>query len=283
MAKTVILALLAAAVFSFFPSVLSQGTCYNCHAQQDPALSAPSKEVAEGRHSNLACPDCHDEHEGVLRKLSSAQNIEVCALRCHESTIPFYHGKSIRIETPNALVGERAVLCTSCHEAHATRGSNDTLSWTYRVNIPQTCAGRSLECHASAELARRYEILNAYPGYLASGHGRTQAVGYKKAAVCVDCHAPNSTAHINIVEKNNTLSSIHLRNREKTCTQKGCHVGSGVKVGWGSMHGRSEYSLLGMPIESYIDWFYESMIVVFVGGAVFFVVLDFSRRIGGRL
>ncbi len=290
------LALLTMAVLLFFPqNIQAQEECYNCHiGEDDPVLKAPAEEIALGGHRNISCIDCHffestleesesylKDHGGIPRSLSSSQNIIACALRCHENTVPFIHGKGVRVEEDADLIGELPVVCTSCHEEHATLDSLNISSWTHRVNIPDTCGGRDgMLCHASEEVAEKYEILNAYPGYLETGHGRMQALDYSKGAVCVDCHAPNGTSHSSIVEKENEISPINQGNREATCTQEGCHIGRNLKVFPGSMHGRSELLILGVPIESFIDLFYTTLILIFVGGAGIFIGLDLSRRRG---
>jgi hypothetical protein len=110
-----------------------------------------------------------------------------------------------------------------------------------------------------------------------------QALGYVKAAVCIDCHAVNASAHTRIVNKESKLSPINPVNREETCTQEGCHVASGVKVFPGNMHGGSELRLFGISIEAVIDAFYISIITFFVGGALVFIILDISRKkVGGH-
>ena len=283
------LSLIAASLF--FPLVLAEDTCYNCHKDLlELELKTPTVLISSGRHLNLSCVDCHSfealaegsdeytrDHERIPRSLSASQNMEACASRCHENTLPLRHGSAV-ISSPSEA-SETPVLCTSCHESHETKSQEDNSSWTYRVNVPRTCAGREgMECHDSDAIAREYKILKAYPGYLASGHGRMQSLGYAKAAVCVDCHAPNATSHSSIIAKKSVESPINPGNRERTCTQDGCHVGKDVKVGRGSMHGRSELVIGGVSIERVIDGFYKLMITVFVGGASLFILLDFARR-----
>lgn len=283
------LCLIAASLF--FPLVLAEDSCYDCHKNfLEPELRNPTILISSGRHLNLSCLDCHSfeakaegseeylkDHERIPRRLSAIENMEACANRCHKGTLPLRHGSAV-ITSPTEANGS-SILCTSCHEPHETKSQEDNSSWTYRVNIPRTCAGREgMECHDSDAIAREYKILRAYPGYLASGHGRIQSLGYAEAAVCVDCHAPNGTSHSSIALKKSPESPINPGNREKTCTQEGCHVGKDVLVWRGSMHGRSELSILGVSIERVIDVFYMLMITVFVGGASLFILLDLARK-----
>lgn len=283
------------AVLYFFSILIYSGAvfgaeeCFTCHIDlEEERLTLPAQEISLGNHNNLSCEDCHsfelelDEedsylknHEKIPRTLSQEQNIDACALRCHENTFPFRHGKGEGLE-------QKGIGCTSCHEVHATKNSSSKDSWIHRNNIPETCAGRGLSCHDNDAIAKQYGILKAYPGYLASGHGRMRALGYGKAAVCVDCHAPNGTPHTSIVEKDEKNSPINPANREKTCTQKGCHVGRELNVGRGSMHGGSEYQILGIEIERLIDTFYILAIITFVGGAVLFIILDFQKKAGWK-
>jgi len=304
--------LLIVAAISFFPFVLAEDDCSNCHIElEDRILKDPVLKIKEGAHLNLSCRDCHlfnvqiqesteylKDHEGVPRTLTPMQNLDACALRCHKDTIPFKHGKSVSVkygpqysytcldcELPvNVLPNDAPVVCTSCHEAHETKNTSDKNSWTHRKNIPETCAGRdAIECHDSSTASEKYDILRSYPGYLSSGHGRMQSLGYEKAAVCIDCHAPNGTSHTAIVEKASNESPINPRNREHTCTQEGCHIGEGVKVGSGSMHGQSEFSIAGLSIESLIDFGYGVLISIFIGGAILFIILDIKKAgKGGR-
>jgi hypothetical protein len=295
MGRELLLALLIGTVL-LSPQVMAQDECYNCHIEQsDSILRNPAEVVANGEHANLKCKDCHyfdlpleesesylNDHEGVPRKLSPSENIDACALRCHETSLPFRHGQEKKVELDSVIEDEDlTVICTSCHESHDTRGSNDQDSWIYRVNIPRTCAGRDGDpCHDRQKVGF-YDILNKYSGYLESGHGRMQALGYEKAAVCSDCHGVNGTSHTRIVNKENPESPINPVNREATCTQEGCHIGSGVKVFPGSMHGMPEYQILEFTLEGIIDTFYKMVILIFVGGAGLFILLDLSRRLGG--
>ncbi len=284
--------LLATAVLSFFSiliysgAVLGAEACFACHINlEEDGLRAPAEEISLGTHRILKCEFCHyfdleldeedsylQDHRYVPRTLSQKQNIDACALRCHKNTIPFKHGKGVSVED------DLPISCTGCHETHATKNTSSRDSWIHRYNLPETCAGRGLECHDSEATAKKYGILNAYQGYLNSGHGRMRTLGYEKGAVCVDCHAPDGTPHTSIVEKEDKNSPINPDNREDTCTQKGCHAGGGLNVGRGSMHGRSEYQILGVGIERLIDGFYILAIMTFVGGAVLFIVLDFTKR-----
>jgi hypothetical protein len=296
MKRELLLALLIGAVL-LSPQVVAQDECYDCHVEQsDHGLRNPAEGVIEGEHANLNCKDCHffdvpleesesylADHKGVPRKLSTPENIEACAQRCHETSLPFRHGQEKKVEAASVIEeGELTVVCTSCHKAHDTRDANDPDSWIYRVNIPRTCAGKDGDSCHDRQNAGFYDILNKYSGYLESGHGRMQALGYEKAAVCTDCHAVNGTAHTRILNKESRDSPINPVNREATCTQEGCHEGSGVKVFPGSMHGWSEYQILEFTFEGIIDTFYKIVILVFVGGAGLFVLLDLSSRLGGR-
>lgn len=294
--------LLTAFALTFFHSTLAEEMeegCYDCHLKEEDArLRAPAEEISRGRHRNITCEACHEFdvpskaaedfkkiHVRILTasELTNERITETCAFRCHKATLPLRHGKSVRVEIGSVNVEGLVVTCTNCHETHETRDKNDSASWTNRVNIPATCAGREdFACHNSDEVSKKYELLNAYVTYKATGHGRMQELGYGKAAVCVDCHAPEERPHQSIVDKKNKESPIHPDNREKTCTQEGCHKGKGVEVGVGSMHGRPELILLGIPVERFIDWFYKTMITVFVGGAIVFISLDLTRRVGGK-
>jgi hypothetical protein len=288
--------LLIAAALSLFPFVFAQNECSECHLDfGDSKLRAPVKEVENSLHSALSCKDCHffetelDEndsylkyHKGIPRNLNPTQNVEVCALRCHEKSIPLRHGKSHLVDL-SSLNENFPITCTDCHEAHETRNHSDSSSWTYRTNIAETCAGRNgRDCHDSEDVSEQYSILTAFPGYMGSGHGRMQMLGFEKAAVCVDCHAPNTTSHTSIVEKGDPRSPIHPDNREKTCTQEGCHIGQGVKVGRVSMHGRPEFVFMGISIEKVIDIFYSLLISLFVGGAILFIILDLNKKRRGE-
>jgi cytochrome b subunit of formate dehydrogenase len=135
-------------------------TCGQCHHEEQKQFekSIHWKAILRGHVEPPVCNDCHGEHhiishedkDAVTNRLNSASKI---CNNCHASEIMMqrygldhrrfesysksYHGLAV-------LRGsEDAATCTSCHEVHAIRTTNDTLSSIHANNLSQTCGS----CH----------------------------------------------------------------------------------------------------------------------------------------
>ncbi len=144
-------------------------TCGTCHEKEKEEyyLSIHWRAVEHGHFESPTCNDCHGEHN-----IASPQDVDattnrlnlssqVCA-NCHgnaammkrfgldhrrfESYMKTYHGLA-------QLKGsEDAANCTSCHEVHSIRASNNPESSIHADNLVATCSN----CHegVTAEFAQ---------------------------------------------------------------------------------------------------------------------------------
>jgi len=135
-------------------------TCGTCHDQEaeDYQQSVHWKSLKRGHHESPNCTDCHGEHDikGYTKTSpfgkSELEATKVCQ-GCHaseqlmsrfgldyrrfDSYFRTYHGLAVLKGSP------RAATCTSCHEQHAIRESEDSLATTNPKNMVKTCG----QCH----------------------------------------------------------------------------------------------------------------------------------------
>ncbi|OQX88962.1 hypothetical protein B6D60_00460 [candidate division KSB1 bacterium 4484_87] len=136
------------------------GTCHEAEAE-DYTQSVHWFSLKRGHHESPNCIDCHGEHniksyiDEDNFKHSELEATKVCA-GCHsseqlmsrfgldyrrfESYFRSYHGLAVLKGSPNAAT------CTSCHETHSIRDSNDSLATTNSKNLVTTCG----QCHENA-------------------------------------------------------------------------------------------------------------------------------------
>lgn len=138
-------------------------TCGNCHEKvfEEYEQSIHWKAVRRGHVESPVCNDCHGEHHVLSPKENDAVtnrlnlSSQLCA-DCHanktlmqrfgldsrrfETYSRTYHGLAILKGSPDAA------NCVSCHEVHAIRGQQDTLSSIYSANLVETCSS----CHPDA-------------------------------------------------------------------------------------------------------------------------------------
>ncbi len=141
---------------------------------------------------------------------AAAEERESCGT-CHPAS---------RVDFEGSIHAREEVTCSDCHggdprtldvdEAH--RGK--FRSWKDRLTTPLLCA----ECHSDLERMRAYNL----PGdqlavYQTSQHGRSNAAGDRRAAVCTDCHGGHG-----ILAPGDPASSVHPRNIQETCAA--CHA-----------------------------------------------------------
>jgi hypothetical protein len=209
-------ALAAAAAPSGRPS---DDECLVCHG--DPglkdaggrALYVDNANFAASSHggAGLACVDCHADlaratdfpHAGKLRPVlcSSCHADEAAALT--ESA----HGPAA------APARAPAVSCKDCHGTHDIRPSDDPVSRTFALNIPETCGA----CHLARVPAGRGK--GFVEGYLQSVHFHALSkAGLSSAATCVSCHGGHDARAVS-----DPHSKVARPNIVKTCGA--CHAG----------------------------------------------------------
>ena len=212
--------LLASFLFLSFIPVFSQTSCLECHGVEDFTRTlANGKEqslyVADSLyrasvHGGFDCTDCHrdaigDPHPDKLAKVNCAT--------CHEEAVTMYaegqHGKAF-------MAGDSAApSCASCHTTHAMRSYADSLSSTYKTNLPHTCA----VCHDNDGVATKRNLTIANPAakFARGIHGQALSAGNLDAASCNSCHGSHK-----LLAMSDPQSPIHYMNLSKTCGQ--CHA-----------------------------------------------------------
>ena len=165
-----------------------QERCLACHSLPDLALTLPSGErlplavdanaLAASVHGRFSCGTCHgakDYPHGPVsapdRRGYTVTAAQLC-LSCHQNAAYQYqgsvHGKAVAAGRAGAAV------CTDCHSPHQMGKPPIAMEavWSCRA------------CHSQVTDSYRQSI-----------HGRLMEAGRREAAVCVDCHSPESRAH----------------------------------------------------------------------------------------
>jgi len=192
--------------------------CTSCHVQskiKSYTQSVHFTAYKEG-NKNLSCSSCHgsDSHSISSANFSDKELHKVCS-NCHEQTVSNYekslHGK--------ALVQSKylAPNCITCHGQHKILSNTNSLSKTYKMNVPQLCGNCHKEGTKVSEL-RNIDQENILENYSQSIHGDGLFKrGLIVSAVCTDCHASH-----NILPHQDPTSSINRNNIATTCSK--CHV-----------------------------------------------------------
>jgi len=117
----------------------------------------------------------------------------------------------------------RGLSCVDCHggdpkdsEMTAMDPAKGFHGHVVRNQIPPLCGS----CHSDASYMRRFNPnipTDQYTKYLVSQHGKLNAQGDQKVAVCTSCHGVHG-----IRSKTDPLSPVFLTNAPKTCSQ--CHA-----------------------------------------------------------
>jgi cytochrome b subunit of formate dehydrogenase len=217
------------------PAQMTNDDCLGCHSDatavkdlgngKTKSVHVDPAKFSGSIHGVLGCTDCHADiadypHEPVPQPVD-------CAM-CHSDMADQWknsrHAKAF-------MAGNRnAAGCLSCHggNAHAIVPKSDPKSPVAHQNIPATC-GR---CHGQ-KLVMESSGLKTTPAfsYQQSVHGKANAAGNQKAAVCTDCHNSHE-----ILGANDQTSSINKFNIPQTCGK--CHGGVST-VFMTSIHGQA--------------------------------------------
>jgi len=166
-----------------------------------------------------SCVSCHRDLDGAAREP---------ALRAAED-IHFQKGLS----------------CHDCHGGNPAAGADGDIErahdpakgWTgkpARVRIPLLCA----RCHADADFMKRFNPhtrVDQLAEYRTSVHGKLNAAGDAKAAVCIDCHGVHGIRAVG-----DPRSSVHPSNLAETCGR--CHASEQFMKSYGLPTGQyAEY------------------------------------------
>jgi predicted CXXCH cytochrome family protein len=154
--------------------------------------------LAQAEQPN-SCVDCHSALEGELHVTQEqfAQDIH----------------------------GQKGLTCASCHGGDPSRTDDSAMSKAAgfkgkvdRAAVPKLCGS----CHSDPGFMRQYnpslrtDQLNQYQ---TSVHGKRQAAGDTKVAVCTDCHGVHD-----LRPATDTRSKVHPLNIAATCSR--CHADS---------------------------------------------------------
>jgi predicted CXXCH cytochrome family protein len=116
----------------------------------------------------------------------------------------------------------RGLSCVDCHggdpndmEDTAMDASKGFKGHIERNKIPELCAS----CHADANYMRKYNPnipTDQYAKYLVSQHGKLNAQGDQKVAVCISCHSVHGIRPVT-----DPAAPVFITNAPKTCAK--CH------------------------------------------------------------
>ncbi|MBC8366478.1 cytochrome c3 family protein [bacterium] len=146
-------------------------TCDACHTGHRASLH----KEAGAEDSEVSCVFCHTGHQtdmtSIAHRIYKEEGIFNKCNYCHEKSQhegdEFAHGSIM-----DAEVMGREVNCTECHQYHwKVEDGEATPHWTHRE-----CG----KCHEEQDEA-----------WSMSAHGRSQEVGNKEPATCIDCHGEN--------------------------------------------------------------------------------------------
>ena len=227
-------------------------------------------------HGVLRCTNCHVE----LNRLPHDDPKKVdCSIRCHLSdkstNQEFSHstmvkkyelsvhggGKSEKVERSP----EDFPDCQYCHDnklsslfdmsgSRALSKESDIRHvWERRTQkkIIELCAS----CHSDSKMASRHG-LDTIDTFKDSFHWEMIKYGVENAPDCISCHVPQGYSAHDIRPERDPFSSIHVKNRVKTCSGEGgmmtCHPDATPDFAEGKIHAYSMKAQL-MTKESVLD------------------------------
>lgn len=121
----------------------------------------------------------------------------------------------------------KGLSCHDCHGGDPTLGGDDDIEKAHdprkgfagkpkRTAIPAFCA----RCHANAEFMKKFNPqarVDQFAEYKTSVHGKKNAKGDERTAVCVDCHGVHGIRAVS-----DTRSSVYPNRLAETCSR--CHA-----------------------------------------------------------
>ena len=151
--------------------------------------------LAQAQQPN-SCVDCHSALDGALHVTQEqfAQDIHA----------------------------QKGLTCASCHGGDPTKTDDSAMSKAAgfkgkieRAAVPKLCGS----CHSDPGFMRQYNPslrTDQLSQYQTSVHGKRQAAGDTKVAVCTDCHGVHD-----LRPASDTRSKVHPLNIAATCSR--CH------------------------------------------------------------
>lgn len=257
-------------------------TCNRCHSDiefvREHALGSiiPGEEFKKsvhGKSGEVTCISCHGSHN--LRSLIDPKssifrsNIPQTCGGCHpEITQQF-------VESIHGILAARgrtdAPTCTTCHGIHGIKAKIDPDSPVHERRIALTTCP---QCHAAERISKEYRITTTpVKSYYESFHGLSYKGGDTYSANCASCHGVHD-----IRPSTDPKSSVHPSNLQKTCGS--CHPGASENFAKGKIHAvpSPKAEDIGDRIVGWVKIIYIVLIVVVIGGMVFFNFMDWLRK-----
>ncbi|MDH3346051.1 MAG: cytochrome c3 family protein [Kiritimatiellaceae bacterium] len=220
--------------------------------------------------SAATCTDCHGSHN--LRKSTDPEsklywkNIPDTCGRCHENIAETY-ARSVHGEAVAEGIKD-APTCTDCHGEHTISAVSSSDSSVNASHISATCA----ECHSAERIITKYRLPRfAVETYMESYHGLSMRLGSVTAANCSSCHGKHD-----ILPSNDSRSSIHPENLQKTCSV--CHAGVTDLVAQGQIHSGTRPSM-EKNASSVVRQIYILLFMLVLGGMLFHNALDLIHKL----
>lgn len=153
---------------------------------------------------------------------SYCAQIKDSCLSCHKALDDKELSASANF-SPDDVHAKLGISCAGCHGGDSSSedmsvsmdAAKGFIGRPQKTEIPKLCA----KCHSDSEYMKRYNPnipTDQLSKYDVSQHGKLNAQGDKKTAVCTSCH----NAH-NILSVNNPASPVYALNVPNTCAQ--CH------------------------------------------------------------
>jgi predicted CXXCH cytochrome family protein len=249
--------------------------CSQCHADnfQKAQDSVHATALAKGDRNAAVCTDCHTAHDVTPPDQPRTRIPQTCA-QCHSTIYAQYvdsvHGAALTTGNPDVPT------CIDCHGVHNIGNPTTT---AFRLKSPQLCA----KCHTDKSIMDKYgiatDVLNTY---VADFHGSTVELFAKQSPdaatnkpVCFDCHGIHDIKKID--DPNSTVFKDNLL---RTCQQ--CHPNATTASFTGAWMSHYIASPTMYPLVYYINLFYWILIPVTIGGLLFLVLINISRRLRSR-
>ncbi|HEY9075358.1 MAG TPA: hypothetical protein VIO61_02355 [Anaerolineaceae bacterium] len=257
-------------------------TCKQCHPGQtkDQEDSIHNKMRLSGNPNAPTCASCHNPHtQAPVKKNAdgtpaSSEHIliaQTCA-RCHNGIYEQYknsvHGAGV-IENKNPDVP----ACTECHGVHKI---HDPTTAQFRLSSTQMCG----KCHTDPAIKKKYGLtLDVMSTYVADFHGTTVTLFEKQTPdaqtnkpVCYDCHGIHDIAKTDDPQK-----GLKIKQNILVSCQR-CHPDATLDFSdsWLSHYTPDSKKF---PLVFYVQWFYNILIPLVLGGMAVFVLSDIYARI----
>jgi hypothetical protein len=210
--------------------------CINCHLELAGELQIPSDNFPEDIHAQrgLFCQDCHGgdptqvdktaaklsgtgytgkpDHRQIPERCNSCHGDEDYMKRYNPNIrVDQYDRYLTSVHGQRLLEGDtRVAVCTSCHQVHQVRSSQNILARTFPTNVAETCG----HCHADAEYMAGYDItVTQSEDYEQSIHyDFLMNQGDLTAPTCNDCHGNHGAVPPGVQSVHFVCGTCHASN-----------------------------------------------------------------------